>query len=134
MEYMLTISNYRSSIVLPDQPASVLSEQIDVTSNSLTVLDPSSFNTFEGITTSVGYAYLGGEIIEYTNNGNGQLGITSRGVDGTAVLIHDQGTRVYKYEVSGVSLRRINAVSIGLPLIQLLGNTRGYNTLTTQNR
>ena len=78
-----------------------------------------------------GYAYLGGEIIEYTNNGNGTLGITSRGVDGTAVLIHDQGTRVYKYEVSGVSLRRINNLHV-VPTDSTLGDTRGYSTLPLQ--
>lgn len=122
----LSISN-----CLPDQPASVLSEQIDITSTSLTVLDPSSFNEFEGITTSVGYAYLGGEIIEYSNLGNGQLGISSRGVDGTAVLIHDQGTRVYKYEVSGVSLRRINSAH-KTPIDSTLGETRQFNTLPLQ--
>ena len=128
--HSLHADNQNCSLVncLPDQPASVLSEQIDITSTSLTVLDPSSFNEFEGITTSVGYAYLGGEIIEYSNLGNGQLGISSRGVDGTAVLIHDQGTRVYKYEASGVSLRRINTAH-KVPVDSTLGETRQYSTL-----
>ena len=94
--------------VLPDTTGIPILESINLTSNSLTISDASEFGTFEGISTSIGYAYIGGEIIEYTDNNDGTLGITSRGVDGTAVLIHDQGARVYKYEMSGVSLRRIN--------------------------
>lgn len=96
--------------VLPDTTGTVTLEEIAIESNSITIEDPSVFETFEGITTSVGYAYIGGEIVEYTDNGNGTLGITSRGVDGTAVSIHDQGSRIFPYEISGVSLRRINTL------------------------
>ena len=128
--HSLHADNQNCSIIncLPDIPATTITEQIDITSTSLTVLDSSSFAQFEGITTSVGYAYLGGEIIEYSNLGNGQLGISSRGVDGSAVLIHDQGTRIYKYEVAGVSLRRINNAH-KVPVDSTLGNTRQFGLL-----
>ena len=114
--------------VLPDTPGIELLEPITLTSNSLTIADPSNFDVFEGITTTKGYAYVGGEIIEYVNNGNGSLGITSRGVDSTAVSIHDQGTRIFKYELSGVSLTRINTEH-KLPVDNTLNNTREINTL-----
>ena len=114
--------------ILPDTVGSPLQEQINVSSNSLVVEDVSLFETFEGQIAAPGYAYIGGEIIAYTNNGDGTLGITSRGVDNTAVNIHLQGDRVFKYEVSGVSLRRINT-EIPLPNNQILGNTRDIGTL-----
>ena len=114
--------------VLPDTPGTPILEALDLTSNILTVNNAADFGKFEGITTSVGYAYIGGEIIEYTNNGDGTLGITSRGVDDTAVLIHDQGARVFKYELGGVSLRRINTQH-QLPTDNTLNNTREINTL-----
>ena len=114
--------------VLPDTPGSPLLEEVSVSSNTLLVDDVSLFTEFEGIEASIGYAYVGGEIIEYTDNGDGTLGITSRGVDNTAVNIHQQGDRVFKYEVSGVSLRRINRQH-KLPKDQDLGFTRDIGTL-----
>ena len=128
--HALHADNQFLSIVncLGDQPATSLSGQLNITDTQLIVDNTAPFATFEGITTSFGYAYLGGEIIEYTNNGDGTLGITSRGVDNSAVLIHDPGTRVYKYEVSGVSLRRINTL-LETPIDSTLGDTRTFNTL-----
>ena len=128
--HALHADNQFLSIVncLGDQPATSLSGQLNITDTQLIVDNTAPFATFEGITTSFGYAYLGGEIIEYTNNGDGTLGITSRGVDNSAVLIHDPGTRVYKYEVSGVSLRRINTL-LETPINSTLGDTRTFNTL-----
>ena len=114
--------------VLPDTPGTVLEQQINIESNSIVVADELVFATFEGITTSSGYAYLGGEIIEYTDNGNGELGILQRGVDSTAVSIHNAGTRIFPYEISGVSLRRINTTH-ELPINSSLGDTRDINTL-----
>ena len=114
--------------VLPDTNGTQLTLPIDTSTNVISVVDASSFSTFEGITTTSGYAFVGGEIIEYVDNGDGTLGITSRGVDNTLVNIHDQGDIIYKYELSGVSLRRINTVH-PLPINSVLGNTRGINTL-----
>ena len=71
---------------------------------------------------------MGGEVIEYTNNGDGELGILQRGVDSTAVSIHNAGTRIYPYEVSGVSLRRINTTH-DVPINSSLGDTRDIGTL-----
>ena len=114
--------------ILPDTVGSPLLEEVSVSSNTLLVDDVSLFTEFEGIEASIGYAYVGGEIIEYTDNGDGTLGITSRGVDNTAVNIHQQGDRVFKYEVSGVSLRRINRQH-SLPNDGDLGFTRDIGSL-----
>lgn len=112
----------------PDTKGTDLVEGITISSNQLTIADQALFSSFEGISTSTGYLIVGGEIMEYDNNGDGTLGITSRGVDGSPVNIHDQGSRVFKYEMSGVSLRRINT-SHPLPTDQLLGYTRDYGVL-----
>ena len=114
--------------VLPDTKGVAISQEINLTSNNIVVVDNGEFTSYEGISTAVGYALIGGEIIEYTNNNDGTLGITSRGVDNTAVSIHDQGDRIFKYEISGVSLRKINTVH-KLPINSTLGFTRDLNTL-----
>ena len=113
---------------LPDTLGTDLVERIDISSNLITVAQPELFSSFEGLVGSPGYLLVGGEIMEYIDNGNGTLGITSRGVDSTLISNHDQGERVFKYEMSGVSLRRINTVH-QLPTNQLLGYTRDFNTL-----
>ena len=113
---------------LPDTLGTELVESIDISSNLITVSNPALFSSFEGIEGSIGYLLVGGEIMEYEDNGNGTLGITSRGVDSTLINNHDQGERVYKYEISGVSLRKINTEH-NLPTNQILGYTRDFSTL-----
>ena len=99
--------------ILPDTIGQPLIENLGVVGNEIIVNNPQDFNTFEGITTTTGFAYLGGEIVEYEYDGvNNTVGISSRGVDGTAIQIHDQGTLVFKYELSGVSLTRINTTHL----------------------
>ena len=114
--------------VLPDTVGTEIIEPIDLSTNALVVADPTLFSTFEGISTSTGYAYLGGEVIEYVVNPNGSLNITDRGVDNTATIIHNQGTRIFKYEISGVSLRKINT-TLELPTDSALGFTRDIDIL-----
>lgn len=114
--------------VLPDTIGVPTLEEVDLTSNLITFADSSEFDTFEGISTSTGYALIGGEIVEYANNNDGTLSIVERGIDDTLVSIHDQGSRVFKYELSGVSLRRINT-QLDLPSNVQLGNTREINKL-----
>ena len=114
--------------VLPDTAGSPLTDTMGLSDNQLFVTDGTLFDTFEGITTSIGYVYVGGEIMEYESDGTETLSITERGVDGTAINIHDPSERAFKYELSGVSLRRINKRH-DLPTNSLLGNTRDFSTL-----
>lgn len=73
------------------------------------------FETFENISvasTNPGYIKIGEELISYTGvSGNSFTGIT-RGVDNTVVSNHASGELIYKYELDGVSLRRINTTHL----------------------
>ena len=69
------------------------------------------FETFENLGvggTNPGYVRVGDEIIGYTGvNGRTLTGVT-RGIDNTIISNHSQGELIYKYQLDGVSLRRIN--------------------------
>ena len=69
----------------------------------------SNFTTFENVgvgTTNLGYALIGNEVISYTSASGGTLGGTI--IRGLNPKNYPAGTPVYKYELSGVSLKRIN--------------------------
>ena len=76
---------------------------------SISVDDSSEFSTFENVgvgTTNAGYLRIGDEVISYTSASGGVIGGTI--VRGTNPITHPIGAPVYKYELNGVSLRRIN--------------------------
>ena len=76
---------------------------------SISVDTTSAFSTFENVgvgTTNPGYLLIGDEIIEYTSASGGVIG--GNIVRGTNPTTHPIGEPVYKYELNGVSLRRIN--------------------------
>ncbi len=93
----------------------------------LSVQNINLFNTFENIgigTTNVGYVLVGDEVISYTSTSGNQIGGTiTRGVDGTIPRNHPVGSLVQKYEMGGVSLRRVNK-------IHYLGNYTGSTPIT----
>ena len=69
----------------------------------------SNFTIFENVgvgTTNLGYALIGDEVISYTSASGGTLGGTI--IRGSNPKNYPAGTPVYKYELSGVSLNRIN--------------------------
>jgi len=106
-ENIVKISN-----VVPDIKPSKLTVDVDASSTTEINLDSTNnFNTFENVTVSnlnPGYITIGNEIIAYEGvSGNTLTGIT-RGVDQTTSSSHAQGSIVYKYELNGISLRRIN--------------------------
>jgi hypothetical protein len=76
-------------------------------------ISPTNFGEFEGIgvgATNPGYVKIGSEVIKYTGvAGNTLTGIT-RGIDTTQIGRHTVNNLVYKYELNGVSLRRINKI------------------------
>ena len=78
---------------------------------SISLDDASEFSTFENVpvgTNNTGFIIIEDEIIEYTGvTGNQLTGIT-RGIDNTSSRTYPFGTPVYKYEVNGINLRRIN--------------------------
>ena len=82
-----------------------------VTSN-VSIASSAGFNFFEGAQVSAsnpGYALIGDEIIEYTSVGTNVLsGTILRGVDSSLASDHAINDPVQKYELSGISLRKIN--------------------------
>ena len=80
---------------------------------SVSVANTSNFTTFEGVDVSAsnpGYIKINNEIITYDGIGSGSLSIASNGraTDSTITELHDINNIVYKYELNGISLRRIN--------------------------
>ena len=86
--------------------------------STISVASTVGFSTFEGIpvsATNLGYVKIENEIIAYSSVGDGELNIAAngRGIDSTQVIEHNaysdsQMPSVQKYELNGVSLRRIN--------------------------
>lgn len=103
----VTISNIK-----PDMRPTSISADIDATSTgNIGLANTAKFDTFENVgvgTTNPGYALIGNEIISYTGlSGNALTGI-SRNVDNKGSFSHNSGDLIAKYELNGVSLRRIN--------------------------
>ena len=115
----------------------------------ISIATTSIFGTFENVsvaTTNPGYVKVGSEIISYTGVGAGTLTGITRGVDNTLVENHASADLVYKYELDGVSLRRINAqhnlneVTVSNPItldtyhvkIDMSDTTRGINRSSSQ--
>lgn len=92
-----------------------LSAEYSITATTAISIDsstsPTNFGEFEGVgvgLTNPGYIKIGSEVIKYTGvNGDTLTGIT-RGIDNSQVERHTVNNLVYKYELNGVSLRRIN--------------------------
>ena len=104
----VTINNAKSDIALTKLSADYSNSD----TGTITIDDGSAFGTFEGVgvgTTTLGYARIGKEIFSYSGATATTLtGITTRGVDGTLSVNHYSGDTVEKYELNGISLRRIN--------------------------
>ena len=77
----------------------------------ITVDATTGFDTFENVgvgTTNLGYLKIGEEIVSYESASGNTITITERGIDSTVAKNYLSGTRVFKYEVGNVSLRRVN--------------------------
>lgn len=100
------------SNILPDTSVTRLTAAYEKSSTaSISVADGTSFGVFENVgvaSTNPGYAIIGDEIISYENVINNQLTGITRNIDDTLSYTYSVGTEVRKYELSGVSLRRIN--------------------------
>lgn len=104
--------------VASDSPASPLTQSLNENGTTLTVENVGIFTSFENVgvsSTNPGYLTIGSEIIKYTsfNTSQNTITISERGVvDGfnvaTPTNSYSIGAKARKYEVSGVSLFRIN--------------------------
>jgi len=98
----------------PDLKPSTLNSSYSSSSTSnIVVSSVGIFTSFENVTVSSlnpGYILIDSEIIKYTGvvtSTNSLTGIT-RKIDSSIAGSYSSGDSVYKYEVNGVSLRRIN--------------------------
>jgi len=98
------------SDVMPDlKPTTLTSEYTSDSTSPISVSNASSFSTFENVgvgTTNSGYVLIGNEVITYTSSTSNTIGGSI--VRGSNPKTYPIGTPVYKYELNGVSLRRIN--------------------------
>ena len=105
----ITIKDSQSSTAPTTLSATLTAEEASI----ISIGDTSNFGTFEGVAVNnnnPGYVKIENEIISYTSVGSGTLSIAAsgRGIDSSRILKYDSNTAVYKYELNGVSLRRIN--------------------------
>jgi len=94
--------------VSPSRESSSIAQDFGLNDTVISVANTTPFASFEGISTSRGYALIENEVVEYNSIGNGTITINSRGVDGTTSNTHASGTKIVPYEINGVSLTRIN--------------------------
>jgi hypothetical protein len=102
---LVTVYNAQSDI----KPTKLNIQLASDSTGSISVDNSSSFSTFENVgvgTTNPGYLLIGDEVIEYTSVSGGVIG--GNIVRGSSPKTYPLGTPVYKYELNGVSLRRIN--------------------------
>lgn len=101
----VNISNVESDI----KPTKLSSAYTANATSAISLDDVSNFGTFEGYavnSNNPGYIQIGDEIISYTSiNGSTLAGVITRGLNPKN---YPAGTPVYKYELNGISLNRIN--------------------------
>ena len=111
-----------------------IESNLDITKLSVDLIDTSTqvslastiapdLDNFEGIlvdSNNPGYLKINNEIIKYESVGNNLVNTITRGIDSSQIMEHPAGSIVQKYELNGVSLRRINKehdiVSTGIEL------------------
>ena len=108
---MYSSDNYVTiSGALPDvKPTKLTAAYNSNSTGPISIESASAFTTFENVgvgTTNYGYALIGDEIIRYESVSGNSLG--GEIVRGSITKNYPVGTPVYKYELGGVSLRRVN--------------------------
>ena len=100
---LVTLAN-----IEPDTEPVLLTDFLDVSDQVISVANTTAYATFNGISTSQGFVKINNEIIFYNSIQPNQLGIGTRGVDGTIVRTHSVNDISRKYELNGFDLSRIN--------------------------
>ena len=103
----VTLSDIASDV----SPTTLSVDYSKSSTGSISIDNSTVFGQFEGVgvgTTNPGYAKIGKEVISYTGVAANTLTGIVRGIDNTQATNHSSSDLVYKYELDGVSLRRIN--------------------------
>ena len=93
--------------VQPDTTIVPSTQNISVSSGSVTIANTTPFTSYAGVTTDRGFAQIGEEVVSYVT-GTNQLSLTARGLFGTKAVDHEKGTSIQTYEASGMPLTGIN--------------------------
>jgi len=104
---VVTLANIKSDM----RPTTIVASVDQNTTSNIAIADTSKFDTFENVgvgSTNPGYALIGNEIISYTGVSGNQLTGIVRNIDSTGSFLHNSGEYITKYELNGMSLRRIN--------------------------
>ena len=104
---MVTFENIESDVA----PTRLAADYDSSSTGSIIVDDGTNFAEFENVgvgSTNLGYVKVGSEILSYSGVVNNTLTGVTRGVDSTKTLSHSELDYLHKYELNGVSLRRIN--------------------------
>jgi len=126
---MLTISG-----VFPNTPGESLTSNIITSNTTISIANTSNFATFEGRSISganPGFVIINNEVISYSAVTTNSLTILNRGVNQSIIRDHSINDTVYKYELNGVSLTRINT-SHTMPSNQTLKTNRGIDNYHIQ--
>ena len=92
----------------PNTDPIVVTDSVAADAQVISIANTTPFATFNGISTTSGYVKINSEIIYYNSVTTNQLGIGTRGIDGTTVRTHNTSDLAYKYELNGLSLKNIN--------------------------
>ena len=104
---VVRLANIRSDM----RPTTIVANVDQTTTSNIAIANTSKFETFENVgvgTTNPGYALLGNEIISYTGVSGSELVGIARNIDNSGSFLHSAGEYITKYELNGISLRRIN--------------------------
>ena len=119
---LVTLAN-----IEPDTEPVLLTDFLDVDDQVISVANTTAYSTFNGISTSQGFVKINNEIIFYNSVGVNQLGIGTRGVDGSLIRTHDVNAISRKYELNGFDLSRINNTH-NMPNTTALSDVRGIDS------
>jgi len=105
-----------NSVILSDvisdiSPTNLTISYDSTSTSSISIQDATNFTLFENVgvsSTNPGYILIDNEIISYEGVSSNTLTGITRGIDSTIPFSYSAGTKVLKYELSGISLRRIN--------------------------
>ena len=106
--------------IQPDTTVTQTTSDLSPDGALVSVASTMAFARFAGVSTSGGQALIGSEIISYTVNIN-TLTITSRGLEGSPISAHPEGTNIRAYEINGFPLIGINT-SMSKPVDDVLNS------------
>ena len=92
-------------------PSTLSAAILNTTTSAIGIGATTNFAAFENVavgSTNAGYVKIGEEIIKYTGVSGATLTGITRAQEGTIAANHAADDQVYKYEMDGISLRRIN--------------------------